>query len=287
MVQAQTAPRPGKDPFTREQSANFDECALVFHALGADRTPGIMIDVGAHTGSSLEPFARADWTVFAFEPDPANRAKLDAAISADPEKYAKVTVSDKAVSDTVADGVPFYASNESTGISGLSAFRDSHEEIAQISTTTLDHVRAEHGIDRIDFLKIDVEGHEMSVLKGLDFAAVRPRAVVAEFEDGKTQGNGYSSGDLASVFADLGYSLWVSEWHPIDRYGIRHSWKWIQKWPCDIPGDAWGNFVAFAEPVADDVFARAVERAFQPAQPKPGVLARLRNSVRKRLGPSR
>lgn len=286
MPNAMAQLRPGKGPYTREQSVNFDECAFVYHAISAESTPGVMIDVGAHTGGSLEPFARVGWRVFAFEPDPSNRAMLDEAIRADPAQYATVTVSDKAISDQAKENVPFYASNESTGISGLNAFRDSHEEVAQISTTTLEHVRSEHGIDQIDFLKIDVEGHEMSVLRGLDFHAIRPRAIVAEFEDGKTSDQGYSSKDLAAFFSDLDYTLWVSEWHPIERYGIRHNWKLIQKWPCDIPSDAWGNFVAFAEPVAEDAFARAVERAFRPAPRKRGLLSRVRTGLKKRLRPA-
>ena len=36
----------------------------------------VMLDVGAHHGHSLEPFARDGWEVLSFEPDPNNRAIL-------------------------------------------------------------------------------------------------------------------------------------------------------------------------------------------------------------------
>lgn len=39
---------------------------------------------------------------------------------------------------------------------------------------------AEAGLDRIDFLKIDVEGAEADVLAGMDFGRLRPRVVVVE-----------------------------------------------------------------------------------------------------------
>jgi FkbM family methyltransferase len=45
---------------------------------------------------------------------------------------------------------------------------------------TLASLCAEHAVERIDFLKIDVEGAEGEVLAGGDFARWRPRVIVAE-----------------------------------------------------------------------------------------------------------
>jgi hypothetical protein len=46
--------------------------------------------------------------------------------------------------------------------------------------TTLTALCEEHRLERIDFLKIDVEGAEGDVLAGMDFGRFRPRIVVAE-----------------------------------------------------------------------------------------------------------
>jgi FkbM family methyltransferase len=45
---------------------------------------------------------------------------------------------------------------------------------------TLTALWAEAGLDKIDFLKIDVEGAEAEVLAGMDFARLRPRVVMIE-----------------------------------------------------------------------------------------------------------
>lgn len=45
---------------------------------------------------------------------------------------------------------------------------------------TLTSLAAKHGLDRIDFLKVDVEGAELEVLAGNDWRRVRPRVVVVE-----------------------------------------------------------------------------------------------------------
>jgi hypothetical protein len=49
-----------------------------------------------------------------------------------------------------------------------------------VAMKTLGGLCAEHGVERIDFLKIDVEGAEGDVLAGGDFARFRPRIIVAE-----------------------------------------------------------------------------------------------------------
>lgn len=161
--------------FERTPPTQFDECAAVFHVLHDGGVKSVMIDVGAHFGSSLRRFADSDWQVLAFEPDPSNREALRKRHG----EKTNVIISDEAVSDTSGQEVAFYASEESSGISGLTAFRDSHREVARVKTVTLDHIVARHGLTRVDFLKIDVEGFEMAVLRGLDFAKLSPKVVLA------------------------------------------------------------------------------------------------------------
>lgn len=256
----QLAPRLDGPETARNCHGGLDECALVFDLLDAARNPGVMIDVGAHFGSSLAGFARAGWKVLAFEPDRANRARLEENIAASPHCYAEVWLSSLALSDQVREDVAFFSSPVSTGISGLSAFHETHSETGRVSTTTLNSILQEHGLKSIDFLKIDVEGHEMSVLSGLDFELIRPRVIIAEFEDKKTLPNGYSTRDLAQFLVDRSYCVFVSEWHPIERYGIRHQWRRFMRWPAEVPVDAWGNLVAFIEAPDDEELNAALWR---------------------------
>ena len=50
----------------------------------------------------------------------------------------------------------------------------------RVQMKTLAGICEEHGVGRIDFLKIDVEGAEGDVLAGGDFARFRPRVILAE-----------------------------------------------------------------------------------------------------------
>src|SRR3546814_2190758 len=67
----------------------------------------------------------------------------------------------RAVSDQVRSGQVFYRSDQSTGISGLSAFHPSHVSKQVVDTTTLSDVLADADIDGVDFLKVVTEGHDL------------------------------------------------------------------------------------------------------------------------------
>ncbi|NEU36261.1 hypothetical protein GN156_37050, partial [bacterium LRH843] len=80
----------------RHLKAQLDEVRVVREILGAG--PGLMLDVGAHTGGSLHWFKADAWTIHAFEPDPANRARLEKAAAG----FGNVAIHPVAVSDTLA-----------------------------------------------------------------------------------------------------------------------------------------------------------------------------------------
>ena len=46
--------------------------------------------------------------------------------------------------------------------------------------TTLDSVLQAAGVSHIDFLSLDVEGHEIEVMRGLDFARYKPDLILIE-----------------------------------------------------------------------------------------------------------
>jgi FkbM family methyltransferase len=62
---------------------------------------------------------------------------------------------------------------------GAAAFGVAYET-SRLPVITLAELCRRHGLDRIDFLKIDVEGAEDAVIEGNDWGRFRPRVVVAE-----------------------------------------------------------------------------------------------------------
>ena len=238
----------------------FDEVQFAANLLINGDFKGVMLDVGAHYGGSLRPFAKNGWAVYAFEPDPKNRKHLDRVARG----FETVHVLPFAVSDRLQENVSFYASELSTGISSLSPFHSSHKKSATVTTKTLDWLIEKERLTSVDLLKIDVEGHELDVLNGIDLTHIKPRVVVAEFENNKTQLRGFTVDVLAEKLRQAGYEIYVSEWRPIVEYGGHHQWRRLLKYPCEIDADAWGNLVClsdrFEQSAIDNAFLMSLDR---------------------------
>ena len=243
------------------QQAGLDEADIAWDFFNDHTAPGTMVDVGAHYGSALRPFVRHGWQVFAFEPDAQNRVHLTAEFG----NFPKLVIDPRAVSDTPRQGVVFYRSDVSSGISGLSAFDPSHRAQATIDITTLAELIDTRQLRNIDFLKIDTEGHDLFVLRGLPWATLRPRLILCEYEDHKTAPLGYNYQDLANFLAGQGYTVVTSEWFPIKRYGIQHRWRQFaegQPPPIADP-QGWGNILAVRDAADLPAMRAACARAGQ------------------------
>jgi FkbM family methyltransferase len=229
-------------PYLRAQQKHLEENDILRNAFLP--ALGHMVDVGAHTGSSCLPFLDAGWKVTAFEPNPVNRQHLLnklATRSADLRR--RCTVNTAAIGASEREAADFFFSEESSGISGLSAFRDSHRKGDSVRVTTL---KLSLKGQSVDYLKIDTEGHDLFALQGFPWDCSRPNVIQCEFEDSKTLPLGYSWQDMADYLVRLGYSVYVSEWHPIIRYGIRHDWRALHSYPATLLDRAsWGNLLAF------------------------------------------
>jgi len=222
---------------------SIEEVDIIFQIFQNKSGKGkVMVDVGAHFGTTLLPFAKKNWTVFGFEPDPTNRAKLLPNV----KDLDNVVIDTRAVSNTSNETVSFFTSDVSTGISSMTSFHESHQETAQVKTVRLADFCQEKNITSIDFLKIDTEGFDLFVLQGFDWENQRhPDYIVTEFEDRKTIPLGYTFQEQAAFLIDKGYQVIISEWHPIVEYGRRHQWKRFVTDPKKVTSElAWGNIIA-------------------------------------------
>ena len=234
--------------FKRDDDIVVDETLVLYEYFShrEGRANPTMIDVGAHHGSAFKSFLDDGWSVHAFEPDPNNHEYIAERMLDEP----RLTLSHLAVGNESGKRLSFYASEQSTGISSLIPFHEDHKEVTQVSTIRLDDYISDHGIDSVDFLKIDTEGFDLRVLQGFPWDKINPTVIECEFEDAKTQKIGYDLHEQAQFLLAKGYSVFVSEWHPIVRYGIRHQWRQLNQYPTqNIGSTSWGNFLAFKEPM--------------------------------------
>ena len=228
----------------RLRGPHVDEVGLI-HRVLRDGPPGrVMVDVGGHHGGTLEPFALDDWAVHTFEPDPVNRLELQRRWGG----WPGVRIDARALSDQEMVNTAFYRSPVSDGISSLTPFHSSHATAHSVTVTTLAAYLEEAKLSRIDFLKVDAEGHDLNVLKGVPWDRLQPELVVCEFDQGK----GRAASDYRELTAFLvhhGYQVLVSEWEPIVEYGLRHRWRRFVEYPAELEDDAaWGNLIGVRNP---------------------------------------
>ena len=239
-----------------KRTTNVSETDLVFKLFSGKK--GVMIDVGAHCGESLKPFAKKKWEVYAFEPNPINRKILQDNFS----RYSNIKFEDFAVSDKKEKNKPFYISDISSGISGLSNFHESHKSNGTVDTITLTQYCSDENITLVDFLKIDTEGFDLFVLKGFPWSKISPKVIVCEFEDNKTLPLGYSYHEMAKFIQQKGYHLIISEWYPIIEYGLQHKWRCFETYPYDLQDkkNGWGNIIAVKDTAFLNKLSKMIKR---------------------------
>jgi FkbM family methyltransferase len=129
----------------------------------------VVLDVGANAGIySLAALAvQSDANVHAFEPTPeiANRLRATAKLNGLDHLYVhEVAVSSKTGSATLHRFRGERDANE--GMNFITERSGSDGE--RVQTVCLDQFCQEHFIDKVDLLKIDIQGQEYAALKGAD-----------------------------------------------------------------------------------------------------------------------
>ncbi|HML11428.1 MAG TPA: FkbM family methyltransferase, partial [Stellaceae bacterium] len=133
---------------------------------------GVVLDIGAHAGQFAKLFASIaiDGRIYAIEPGSYARAILRAAIGA--RRFRNIAVLPVALGDEArleTLKIPLKASG-AVGF-GLSHFGEAETRWPRVATetvaqTTVDALVAALALDRLDFIKADIEGGELRMLHG-------------------------------------------------------------------------------------------------------------------------
>lgn len=149
----------------------------------------MILDVGANVGDYARMVRRyfPNARLLAFEPHPENFQRLTRVAGTEGFEAINVACGEKSGTDTL------YDYPEGQGSRHASLFREAIEEThharskgqsqaIDIELVTIDSILRQRNIDVVDLLKIDVEGHEMSVLRGAEEFLASGRIRIIQFE---------------------------------------------------------------------------------------------------------
>lgn len=187
---------------------------------------GHVLDVGANVGYTASVFAsrvEPPFRVYSFEPEPANAARLRRVI-------ARLGLEDRvepveaAVGDRCGE-IPLVLNEGHPGDHRVAAGEPAGPSVT-VPLLSLDSFAAARGLDPVVFVKIDVQGFEMAVSRGMErLLAAQPRLAVAfEFDDSAARAYGWDLQTILSFYGERGFALYA-----LDRRGAlrdaREPWS--------------------------------------------------------------
>lgn len=162
----------------------------------------VAVDIGAHIGTFALPLAAAADKVIAFEPSPEAFALLTRNAA---ENNAPLQLINKALGSTTGSGALLTRNKSNAGANTIVAG-------GTIPVSTLDDE-----VVHADFIKIDVEGMELEVLKGGTRLIEHSRpAVLFEVNLSQLRAHGTSPRALERFFTERGYHLYI----PLEEKGV-------------------------------------------------------------------
>ncbi|WP_254053544.1 FkbM family methyltransferase [Singulisphaera sp. GP187] len=199
--------------YLRDGNPETHESALIERTIRPGMT---VIDVGANHGMfSFEAahFINGEGVIHAFEPTPSTRNLLLSNLAIN--NLTTVKVFPAAVGEAPGTA-KLRVHREMSGLNTLATQEItwnrkplSADEIIEVPILTLDaHAEAE-GLDQIDFLKIDVEGFELGVIRGARglLRAKRVARIMLEIGDVTCANAGVTPMEILDELQSLGYRL--------------------------------------------------------------------------------
>ena len=191
-------------------SYSFNAVDLIIDYIFKDKINGFYIDIGAQhpiANNNTYLLFKRGWTginidldvknIELFNISRPNDINLNNAISSSISKKKLFFYHDKSPINTLVEDV--------------SNFQNATvKEIKTVKTITLNKVLENLSFDKeIDYMNIDVEGHELDVLKGFDLIRYKPNVISVEYLDLKMKYLEFKNNDLSRVIDSDFYKLLI------------------------------------------------------------------------------
>ena len=172
------------------KSGEYFAANYVKAKLSAQTTAPVLFDVGANIGDYsiklTEIFADQKYEIHAFEPSGKTYDQLLANLS----QTKGIKINNVGCGDKENIQI-LYSNSDGSALASVYERKLDHYGISmdkkeEVKITTIDRYCEENGIGKIDFLKLDIEGHELSALRGAEKMIAGKKISFIQFEFGGT-----------------------------------------------------------------------------------------------------
>jgi FkbM family methyltransferase len=172
---------------------------------------GVFIDLGANIGAITIPVCknRGDITAIALEASPQMVKYLNENVNMN--SIDNCSIENVAIWDKHDHTISFFVPQEQYG-KGMISVHSSEHNIQRVKTTTLDQLCIKYNVNKVDLIKVDIEGFEYFAFKGGEKLLKENNAPDILFEFIATAEKGalnLEPGDAQSLLLKYGYKLFV------------------------------------------------------------------------------
>jgi FkbM family methyltransferase len=169
----------------------------------------VFMDIGANAGYFSLLASRCvgqAGKVLAVEPNPAMAKQLRQ--NTERSGLTNVDIAEAACFDSVEVRDLYIGNPYNTGNSSLSGNNLAWTKSVEVACTTVDLLVEKHGLQRVDLVKIDVEGAELQVLRGMSATLKRLRPkIITELSSSLLEAFSVTLDTVQEYFRDIGYSV--------------------------------------------------------------------------------
>lgn len=166
---------------------------------------GVFVDVGANVGYHSIAASETASLVIAIEASPKTARLLSESVLRN--KRSNVKVENKACSERQGTACLFLSAATNQGKNSLCSENANSQTSIAVAADTVDHILSKYALERVDVIKIDTEGAELSVLRGMTQTIMRYHPVITiELNDSLLSGFGTTTEEITQFLISFGYN---------------------------------------------------------------------------------
>ena len=218
-----------KKIYSPKKSYSFGGCDLLVDYIFKSKKRGFYLDVGCqHPVSNNNTYLlyKRGWNGMNIDLDPKN-IRLFNLERPDEINICKCVSSDNSEKDLFF----FHPGSPINSLEKKTTKDKSNFTLKKIKTYTLNSILEDHKILDIDYFNLDVEGHEIDILKDFDIKHYKPKVISVEFIDYQMKKLEFKNNDINRVLQSDLYKYFISNdyhfvnWSHADLIFIHKDFK--------------------------------------------------------------